>query len=235
MPTKAAPRFYFNLRSPYSWLAQHDLLERYPDVAAAVEWRPFWEPDIPSGKLLADAGGMFPYTPMSRDKHLYILTDVRRLSLERGLKVAWPIDREPCWEISHLPWFLAERAGVGQEYVAAVSKARWERAENICDPATIVAIGDSLGLDATAVRAAIDDPALREQGRDALLALYRDGVFGVPFFILGREKYWGIDRLGAFVEAVRAQAASGALAPPATARPEVSPAAFDDGHAGGCG
>ncbi|MFD3697137.1 hypothetical protein ACFWUZ_13460 [Streptomyces sp. NPDC058646] len=34
------PRFYFSLRSPYSWLAYRDLHERHPDVADVLEWRP---------------------------------------------------------------------------------------------------------------------------------------------------------------------------------------------------
>ena len=136
MPT-APTRFYFNLRSPYSWLAQHDLLERYPDVAQAVAWRPFWEPDERSEQQLATAGGRFLYSPMSREKHFYILQDVRRLAEDRGLSVRWPIDRSPRWEAAHLPFFLAEQSGVGQEYVAAVSKARWQLGRDICDPAVI--------------------------------------------------------------------------------------------------
>lgn len=232
MRTESVPRFYFNLRSPYSWLAVHELSQRYPDVADRVEWRPFWEPDTGSARLLDEAGGAFIYTPMSREKHLYILQDVRRLATQRALPVTWPIDREPRWEHAHLPYFLAEAAGVGRDYVRAVSQARWEQGQDICDPEVITTIGHRLGLAAPAVRGAADDPALRERGRQALLALHRDGVFGVPFFIVGRDKYWGLDRLPAFAAAMRQHTAP--AAPPAEI-PTVSAASFDDGHAGGCG
>jgi len=218
-------RFYFNLRSPYSWLAQHDLLERYPDVARAVVWRPFWEPDERAERELAVAGGSFLYTPMSREKHFYILQDVRRLAEDRGLAVSWPIDRDPRWEAAHLPYFLAEESGVGREYVAAVSGARWQLGRDICDPAVIGELAAGLGLDRARVLAAAQDAGLRRQGGEALLALEHDGVFGVPFFIIGREKFWGVDRLPAFVAKVRSTLTA--------AEPVI--AGFDDGHAGGCG
>jgi 2-hydroxychromene-2-carboxylate isomerase len=219
------PRFYFNLRSPYSWLAQNDLLEQYPDVARAVQWRPFWEPDERSERLLDAAGGKFLYTPMSREKHFYILQDVRRLATDRGLPVSWPIDRSPRWEVAHLPYFLAKRAGVGQEYVAAVSMARWQLGRDISDPAVICELGAELGLDRRQLLESAEDTSLRQQGGEALLALQHDGVFGVPFFVVGRDKFWGVDRLPGFVAKVRDTLAAHQ---PVTAT-------FDDGHAGGCG
>src|SRR4030095_2728769 len=50
--TPRQPVFYFSLRSPYSWLAYRDLLDRYPDVAERVRWEPFWEPDESWRQLL---------------------------------------------------------------------------------------------------------------------------------------------------------------------------------------
>ncbi|GGQ06531.1 2-hydroxychromene-2-carboxylate isomerase [Streptosporangium pseudovulgare] len=190
---------YFSLRSPYSWLARHDLFSRYPDVADAMEWRPFWEPSEAYEARLREAGGRFPYTPMSKEKHLYVLQDVRRLATARGLTVAWPVDRNPVWEVAHLPYFAAAEAGLGRRYVEAVQRARWQGGRNVCDPEVIAEIGAELGVDTTA-------PA-EEAAVAALLDVYRDGVFGVPFFIHGREKFWGVDRLAAFAASVRAERA----------------------------
>src|ERR1700730_17100085 len=102
------PRFYFSFRSPFSWLAHRDLTTRHAAIAERLEWIPFWEPDETSERQLRDAGGSFCYTPMSRDKHLYILQDVRRLAAQRDLTVTWPVDRSPCWEVPHLAYFAAE-------------------------------------------------------------------------------------------------------------------------------
>jgi 2-hydroxychromene-2-carboxylate isomerase len=236
-------RFYFSFRSPYSWLAYRDLMARHPDVAQAAEWRPFWEPDEESRRLLAEAEGAFPYVDMSRAKALYILQDVRRLARSRGLANAWPVDRKPRWEVSHLAYLVARAQGAGPQFVEAVYRARWELGLDISEPATITAIGADLGLDPAALATAPDDPAVRRQGLRALLDIDADGVFGVPFFIHRRDKFWGLDRLPDFVAAVRGDAPAPASdrcdAPaPANGRdPELEPVAAggDQGHAGGCG
>jgi 2-hydroxychromene-2-carboxylate isomerase len=77
-------RFYFSLRSPYSWLGHLDLCRLHPDVAASVRWSPFWEPDDDLHARLTASGHRFPYVEMSRAKSLYILQDVRRLTRRRG-------------------------------------------------------------------------------------------------------------------------------------------------------
>jgi 2-hydroxychromene-2-carboxylate isomerase len=233
---KAAPRFYFSLRSPYSWLALHDLRTGYRAVADQVEWRPFFEPDARSSALLAEAGGQFPYTPMSKEKHLYILQDVKRLAADRGLQFGWPVDRAPVWEVPHLAYLVAARHGRGRDFVTSAARARWQEGLDICDPAVVASWGGELGLDGDALAAAADDPAVRAEGVRALLAIQRDGVFGVPFFAVAHEKFWGVDRLPAFAAAV-ARAGEARLPAPAEAERPVLAAtgSVDDGHAGGCG
>jgi 2-hydroxychromene-2-carboxylate isomerase len=226
------PRWYFSFRSPYSWLAYRELVDRHPDVAEAVQWRPFWEPEPALAERLAAAGGEFPYVAMSRDKHRYILQDMRRLATERGLAFAWPVDREPRWEVAHLGYLAAVDRGIGREYIATVYRARWELGLDISDPLTIAAVADELGTDPRGIADAADDPGLRERGMAALLDISADGVFGVPFFARGFDKYWGLERLPAFVEAMRADAATAAPVPVDT--PALA-AAGDLGHAGGCG
>lgn len=162
--TRRPPRFYFSLRSPYSWLAYRDLLEHHPRTAAALEWVPFFEPDELSAKMLAEAGGAFPYTPMSAEKHRYILQDVRRLAAARGLSFSWPVDRDPVWEVPHLGYLAAARHGRGPEYIALAARARWELGQDVCDRRTIAGFGAELGLDAEELAGASDDPELRAEG-----------------------------------------------------------------------
>jgi 2-hydroxychromene-2-carboxylate isomerase len=237
----APPRFYFSFRSPYSWLAYRDLMSEYRDVAQRLTWIPFWEPDELSLRMLAGAGGSFAYVDMSRAKSRYILQDVRRLVTRRGLTLTWPVDREPWWEVAHLAYLVARRHDAGPRFIARVYQARWEEGRDISDRDTIAAIGAELGLPTDDLRAAVDDPGIREEGLATLLAIDHDGVFGVPFFINGYERYWGVDRLADFVAAVRAghTPVAAALAAATAAGHADAPAgprpAADQGHAGGCG
>ena len=232
MAVRRTPRFYFSLRSPYSWLAYRDLLDRHAALANRVEWIPFWEPDEHSTRLLTEAGGEFVYTPMSRAKHLYVLGDMRRLAAARGLTFTWPVDRDPVWEIPHLAYLVARRLGAGPEFIEHAYRARWQEGRNICDRATIAKIAADLGLPEAELAGAADDEAVRREGLDALLAIYRDGVFGVPFFANGFDKYWGVDRLDAFAASVEASAPAPA---PAAEAAGLAPGRTDEGHAGGCG
>jgi 2-hydroxychromene-2-carboxylate isomerase len=186
-------------------MAYRDLLHQYPDVAGRIEWLPFWEPDQPALDELERGNVKLPYVPMSKEKHLYILQDVRRLARARGLEMVWPVDPAPRWEVSHLAYLAAERLGAGGEFIAETYRARWELGEDISDPGTVRRIGRTLGIDPEVLAGAHQDPEIREQGLAALDSLHRDGVFGVPFFITGFDKYWGVDRLPAFVEQLRAR------------------------------
>ncbi|MFF7559734.1 2-hydroxychromene-2-carboxylate isomerase [Streptomyces pseudovenezuelae] len=239
-PTPRRPRIYFSFRSPYSWLAFHDLTTHHPQVVESLEWRPFWEPDAPSERLLAEAGGRFPYTPMSREKHLYMLGDVRRLAARRGLTVTWPQDVDPWWEASHLAYLVAAAEGRGLAFAERVYRARWQEGLDISDRATIGRLAADVGVSADAAEHAADDDGIRAEGTRALLDIHRDDVFGVPFFIHRRQKFWGVDRLTDFLTALGEPTGQPRPGAPAESAPPVAAAAFgahssDHGHAGGCG
>ncbi|MGW0330947.1 DsbA family protein [Streptomyces sp. NPDC003011] len=222
---KKHPRWYFSLRSPYSWFAYRDLSENHPDVLDQIEWIPYWEPDEESARLLAEADVTLPVTPMHRSKNFYILRDARRWAHARGWDVTWPVDRAPHWEISHLAYLAAEEQGQGQRFVELAYRARWNEGRDLSERATVAAIARTLGLDPS-LADAVDDPVLRTKGVACLIAAYHDDAFGVPFFVHGREPFWGAERVGAFVAAVRGEEWDGVSdapfhAPPFTAAPDT--------------
>ncbi len=233
------PRFYFSFRSPYSWLAYHDLSKHHPGVMQDLDWWPFWEPDEQSERLLADLGGRFIYTPMSKEKHLYVLRDVRRLVEQRGLAVTWPLDHEPWWELAHLAYFAAVDAGRGMAFIDRVYRARWQEGRNICDRETLSELAEEVGIPGVSAREAADQDDMRRRGANALLAIERDGVFGVPFFINRSHKFWGVDRLSDFLQSLQSDAGGAAKAAQEAGRLPMmlagDPRATDQGHAGGCG
>lgn len=234
MPKNKTPRFYFSLRSPYSWLAYRKVMTEHRDLAERLEWVPFFEPDALSARLVEDQGGRFPYSEMSREKNRYVLQDVGRITKSLGIKVTWPVDRDPVWEVPHLGYLVAARQGRGHDYIDAVYRARFGQGRDICDPQTIEDIGWELGIDPLRLSRASDQPELRAEGIRILLDVCRDGVFGVPFFVHGYSRYWGIDRLDAFVEHLRSQQEP-AMAIPRELTAVGIGTATDDGHAGGCG
>jgi 2-hydroxychromene-2-carboxylate isomerase len=99
---------------------------------------------------------------MSREKHRYILTDVRRLTAQRGLTVTWPQDRNPHWEVSHLAYLLAAGEGRGPALVARVYRARWQEGRDISDRVVVAGLAADVGVEADTSGAA-EDPDVRRR------------------------------------------------------------------------
>lgn len=182
-------RFYFSFRSPYSWLAAQDIDEQVPGAHGEIAYVPFWEPDEMTLSALRARGGEFLYTPMSRAKHLYILQDIKRLAAARERDVTWPVDVNPWWDLPHLAYLAAHRQGCGEDFMRATYRARWEQGRDICSRHTIAELAFEIGLPPAVLASAPEDAAIRAEGVEALFQCYRDGVFGVPFFICRREKF----------------------------------------------
>lgn len=235
-----SPKIFFSFRSPYSWMGLRRLRMRVPDVLERTQLIPFWDPDPDMLAAIRARNADTHYVPMSKPKHLYILHDTKRLAAENGLHMAWPIDVNCHWEVPHLGWLRARSFGAATAFYNAVVEARWARAENICDPAVIHRIASDLGLDADQVAGAHADAEIRAQAADCLVAAYEEDVFGVPYFRLGRQRFWGLDRVDAFAD----QLVAGARAQRAPLAPGVHEepngrvkigVPYDADTAGGCG
>lgn len=234
---KKKPRLYFSLRSPFSWMALRRLEERLPNADEVLDFIPFFDPDAETARMLGERGGEFHYTQMSKAKHLYILNDTKRLAAKFGYAMRWPVDIDPWWELPHLGWLKARELGVHREFYRAVTRARWERGENICDAGVLGPVLAEAGLPVEPLLTAPSDPRLREAGVDALLSAHDDDIFGIPYFKWGMQKFWGLDRLDDFLAAFEPTAAEPAADPlagiPAPAL--VAVGGFDHDTAGGCG
>jgi 2-hydroxychromene-2-carboxylate isomerase len=232
-PRRAVPRVHFSFRSPFSWLALTRLRASVPDFERRVELLPYYDPDARTKADLLAHGADFHYQPMSKAKHLYILYDVRRQVQRHGLTLTWPVDVDPWWELPHLAWIRADELNRGAEFYAAVCEARWERGENVCDAGTVRALAEKVGLPGAELAAALDDPRLRDVGTAALVRAYEDDVFGVPYFRIGRERFWGLDRVDDFIAALCGASTPGA--PPVPEAVARLVGAYDTDTAGGCG
>ena len=89
----------------------------------------------------------------------------------------------------------AQREGVFEAYVDAVFRHMWSEPKKLDDPSVIQAALAESSLPADALIKAMQDPEVKQQ----LIANTEDavarGVFGAPSFFVGRELYFGKDRL----------------------------------------
>ena len=186
-------QFYFSFRSPYAWLTWKIMRDVFP---SEIEIIPSWNPNHKTYTLLKEKGGDLLYVNMLKEKHLYIMHDIQRIARQLNFKLVFPTDSDNTnWETIHLCYLYAEENNKGRAFMDRVFSTRWESGLDIWNADNIRILLQKSGLDPSV----IDDKSWKQYyqniGVDKLYEGYMHGVFGVPFFIIGNSKFWGIERI----------------------------------------
>ena len=182
--------YYLATISPFTYLAGL----RLEAIAARHGCTIVYKPLEPMA-LFPRTGGFVP-----KDRHPsrmeYRAQELRRqsamLGLALNLKPAfWPVNPAP----SSFAIIAAQAAGAGDPglLVHAFTRACWLEQRNIAEDAVVREVLQANGF----------DPALAHRGMLGAAETYaanleaavRAGVFGVPFYVVGDERFWGQDRL----------------------------------------
>lgn len=177
--------FYYDLNSPYAYLAA----ERIDTLLPAV-----WQP-IVFGPLIVRLGKTpWSLRPGEREAGM---AEVERRAAARGLPpVRWP-DGWPAENYS----LAAPRAALFFEdgrdrRVFSRELFRLTFVEGLQLTETVVVdAADALGLDGSLLRSALASEQLKDGLRAATDAADARGVTGIPTVALGDELFWGDDRL----------------------------------------
>lgn len=103
----------------------------------------------------------------------------------------------------------AQKLGVHDEYFAAGMAAMWENGHNMSDPEVFAQTMSQSGLDGPALLAATQDPDIKQGLLDATTAVVERGVFGSPTLFVGKEMFFGKERLGQVEQEIRQHSAKG--------------------------
>jgi 2-hydroxychromene-2-carboxylate isomerase len=179
--------FYFDLGSPYAYLAA----ERYQTLLPEpVDWQP-----VLLGGLFKLAGRSSWALGDDRRRQAGI-ADVERRARSYGLPaVRWP----ELWPTNYLTAMRAATyafsVGRGREFTAQAFRSAFQQGTDLSIAAHVLEAGVDCGLDASQLERGIDDPAIKGALKDATDAAHAAGVIGVPTITIGQELFWGDDRL----------------------------------------
>jgi 2-hydroxychromene-2-carboxylate isomerase len=179
--------FYFDLGSPYAYLAAERLEGLLPE-------RPRWQPIL--------LGGIFRLTgrsswalgdPIRRQAGM---AEVERCAQAYGLPpVSWP-DRWPSdYLFAMRAATFAFEAGSGREFALRAFRAAFREGVDLSRSESVLALGEEVGFARGEMDRAASDPQVKLALRDATDAAHERGVFGVPTVAVGPELLWGDDRL----------------------------------------
>lgn len=202
--------FWFEFASTYSYLSAARIGGVAKVAGVRLRYRPFL-----LGPIFASQGWKDSPFNLYAAKGRYMWRDMERLCEQYGLPFARP---------SQFPrnGLLAARVACAAhdepwlpDFVAAVYRANFAEDRDIARPEVVGELLEELGQAGSAWTQRALAPATKERLRAATEAARSAGIFGAPSFTVGRELFWGNDRMGDAIACCRLAAhATGAAAAP---------------------
>ncbi len=183
-------QLFFNFRSPYCYIASKTMFTVFDDYRTRLLWHPL--------------GGWNGRSPPERAqlKRPIARQDVARIARRLGIPLKPPpAETDPTRAAAGS--LLAEERGLLRPYIVEAMRAEWANGRDIGHGDVLREIGNAVGLDASELEAAIDDPARHAQLERNWEEARRRGAMGVPTFIIGEEIFWGQDRIDYVEEHLR--------------------------------
>lgn len=182
--------FYFEFSSPYGYIASRIVDDFGKRVGRPVSWRPM---------LLGPVFKLTGQPPLIEIpmKGAYSKMDFSRSARLHKVPYEHP-EKFPIGTVAALRafyWVHDRDPAQAREVAKALYTAYFAHGRDIGAPAAVVEIAKSVGVDAAALAAALEDPAVKERAKKEVDAAIAAGVFGSPFFVVDGEPFWGVDRL----------------------------------------
>lgn len=182
--------FLFDVGSPYSYLAYHQL----PKIAAARQAGIMWTPVLLGGIFQA-TGNRSPVEVPAKGKHLQV--DLQRWAKLFGVHFAmnphFPINTLGLMRAAVAMQMRSEQDF--QRYLAAIFAAMFDAPRNLNAADEIAAVLAQAGFDAAEVMALATSQDVKDRLKANTEQAVARGVFGAPTFFVGNQMFWGQDRL----------------------------------------
>lgn len=191
MSDLSAIEFFFDIGSPYSYLAATQMQALEARTGRRVEWRPFL-----LGGVFKASGNEMPARVAA--KASYMLKDLSRWADLYGVPFAF----SPLFPLNTLRTQrvlaaveLSRGSDAVRDAALALFARYWTRGENVSDDAVIAAALADAKLDAAAMLAAADQQDAKDRLRASTDEAVARGAFGAPTIFVGEEMFFGNDRL----------------------------------------
>ncbi len=185
-----AIEFFFDLVSPYSYLASEKIEELAKQNNRELIWKPFLLGGLFKALDAPPAPGLLPY------KKPYLFKDLDRLARFHGIPFNTPSEF-PRLTVKPLRALLSLPKEDLPEAVHQLYRAYWVEDRDISDASVLA---DLLGAEAIEKTG---DPEIKQSLIQATDEAVSRGLFGAPTFLVGQEMFFGhdlMDLLEAFLQ-----------------------------------
>jgi 2-hydroxychromene-2-carboxylate isomerase len=181
-------KLYYDFKSPFAYLAMEPAYKLEETHRIRLRF-------IPLELAIREAygGELEQRAQRDWDKVRYLYMDMRRFANERGMIIRGP-QKIFDSRLALMGGLFADRNGRFRPYADRVFERFFRRELNIEDIDALAAVMAEAGLDAAGFRRYAEGEGPNDL-RAAAAEAERDGVFGVPTFIVAGELFWGNDRV----------------------------------------
>ena len=183
--------FFFDLSSPYSYLAATQVQPLADKTGAELIWRP-----MVLGAVFKATGNEMPARIPGKAR--WMGNDLQRWAEHYGVPFRFS-SHFPANTIKAMRLVLVDDAKAGAVAMAGF-RAMWADDRDLTDDGVLRSVAEMGGLDPAAAMQAIETPAIKDKLRANTDEAVARGAFGAPTMLVGDELFWGNDRLH-FVEA----------------------------------
>lgn len=186
--------FFYDLSSPWTYLAFNNIQPILVETCANVRWRPF----LVGGVFNAVNPGVYQARAEPMDpKIVHNYRWLHEWALLAGLPLVFPTSHHPVKSV------LAMRAccvlETDQRALYQFSKAAFDAyfawGENLDEPDVIRTIADKCGLDGGSLISGIAEQPVKNQLRSNTEEAIARGAYGSPTILIGDALYFGNDQL----------------------------------------
>lgn len=195
-PVAARAAFYFDLGSPYAYLAAERVSALFAEAGAE---QPEWKPILLGGLFRRFGRGSWADGPRRQAG----MGEVERRASAYGLPpIAWPEPWPGNTLVAMRAATFAKQTGRTVSFALAAFRQAFAAGRDLSDPENVLIAAAACELHPRAVRRAVQTEAVKRALREATEEAGDRGVTGVPSLLVGERVFWGDDRLEEALAAV---------------------------------
>jgi 2-hydroxychromene-2-carboxylate isomerase len=188
-PSAGRPVFYFDLGSPYAYLAAERIAVVFDEAGAE---QPEWQPLLLGGLFKRFGRDSWANGP---DRAAGLAECERRASAYGLPPIRWPDPFPGNTLFAMRVATFAKEIGRTVSFSLAAFRQAFAAGRDLSDPDNVLVAAASSELHPRALEAAVARDAIKQRLREVTERAGDLGVIGVPSVVVGERVFWGDDRL----------------------------------------
>ena len=182
--------FYFSIGSTYTYLSVTRILDVEKKHGVKINWKPF------SVRIIMNEMNNHPFPPDKKNKVDYMWRDIERRAERYGFfaktPVPYPLSE---FDLANKLAILGLKEDWGIDYVRLTYKRWFQEGREPATEPNLSEIFQELKIDKKKVMENVIKDEIENQYQQNTSNARDSKVFGSPTFVVGKEIFWGDDRM----------------------------------------